>query len=219
MQTLIAGGGGIGYKIAAYLSDHGENVIIIDRDKSRCDWLCKNTDASVYNGNILDAALLMEAGIDKADSLITALGNDETTLRLVDFAKSQFGIPKVIAVVKSTDVTEKAKESGADKVVCSEDAVLNEIENSLRSNGHRTVYSDRKRNAKVEWLRVKATSGALGKEISKLQDGRNARIAMIARGDEIVLPPEDFQLQMGDELFITGRDEAIEKLVEEIESA
>ncbi|HZW55057.1 MAG TPA: TrkA family potassium uptake protein [Nitrososphaerales archaeon] len=217
MQTLIAGGGGIGYKIATYLSEHGENVIIIDRDKSRCDWLCKNTDASVYNGNILDAALLMEAGIDKADSLVTALGNDETTLRLVDFAKSQFGIPKVIAVVKSADVTEKAKESGADKVVCSEEAVLKEIENSLRSNGRKTIYANRKTNAKIEWLRVKATSKGLGKEISKIQNRGDARIAMIARGEETVLPSDDFQLQMGDELFITGKDEAIEKLIEEIE--
>ena len=216
MQTLIAGGGDLGYWIASYLTERGENVSIIDEDKSRCDWLSKNVDASVYNGNILDASLLMEAGIDKADALVTALGNDEITVKLVDFAKSQFGVPKVIAITKNLSVTPHAKECGADKVICSEETVLNEIEGLLHANGHKMIYTDRSKDCKIARLNVKATSRMLGRAISEITE-RNARIAVLLRGDQTIFPSEDELLQMGDELFLIGREESVNKLIDRVE--
>ncbi len=217
MQALIAGGGRIGYRVAAFLAEKGVAVFVIDEDRSRCDWLSKNVDATVYHGNVLDPAILMEAGIDKADMMITALGNDEITMKLIDFAKSQFGVPKVIAITKGSDSLGRVKERGADSVICSENAVLNQVETLIQANGHKTIYKDRQRDFEIARLSLKATSRLLGKEPAEVEE-RGTKISAILRGDRLVLPSEDSHLQMGDELFIIGKKNSLAKLIGELEA-
>jgi trk/ktr system potassium uptake protein len=219
LQTLIAGGGGVGFRVATYLSDHGEDVIIIDEDRARCDWLSKNSDAAVYHGNILDAGLLMEAGIDKVDSLVTALGNDETTLKLVDFAKSQFGVPRIIAITKSPEISDKVSDSGADKVICSEEVVLKEVEGTLHVDRRKTIYSDKKRDFEITKVRIKATSKALGRNSSELWPPKDSSdAAVVFRGDNFLFTSKDeIQLQLGDEVLLMGNDRVVDRLIRDIE--
>ncbi|MHB8567405.1 MAG: potassium channel family protein [Nitrososphaerales archaeon] len=216
MKTLIAGGGEIGLRVAVYLSEHGAEVTIVDENKERCDWLSKNVDATVYNGNILDPGLLMEAGIDKTDLLLTALANDQVTVKLVDFAKSQFAVPRVIAITKSSEAVPRTKESGADSVVCSENVVLDQVEGMIQTNGHKTIYSDRQKDFEIARLSIKATSGMLGREVSKIA-ANDSRITAVFRGGRLIFPSDDPQLQMGDELFIMGKEGSLRKMIEDLE--
>jgi trk system potassium uptake protein TrkA len=211
LQTLIASGGSVGARIAQFLSERGEGVTLIDEDRQRCEWVSKHSDAHVYNGSLLDPALLMEAGIDKTDALVVALENDEVTRKLVDLAKSQFGVPRVIAVASNPDVREKLRESGADKVVVTEDVVLVQLESLLNASGRFTIFNDREDNRKIERTAVRATSSALGKSVSSLSN-RTAKIVAIGRGGRTVFPGEDTALEMGDEVFIVGDERGVEQL-------
>lgn len=216
MQTLIAGGGSIGGKVAIYLTQRGENVTVIDEDRAKCEWLSKNSDATVYNGNTLDPELLMEAGIDKVDALIVALGNDQLTRKVVDFAKSQFGVPKIIAIAQESELRDEIKSSGADRVICSQDEVLSQVENVLQTNGRRTIYQDRQKEWRISRLSVRATSNALGKLVPKLED-KHAKIAGIIRNGNLIFPSKETVFEMGDELFLIGNQEAVEKIADAIE--
>lgn len=199
-----------------HLSEKGDDVIVIEEDKDKCEWLSKNSDSRVYNGNILDPQLLMEAAIDKVDALIVALGNDQLTRKVVDLAKSQFGVPKVVAVTKDSDMMDEIKSSGADKVVCSQDEVLAEVENVLETGDNRTLYRDKQKECAISRVSVRATSGAIGKAASKFQT-KQARICTILRGNSVLFPvEEDISLEMGDELFVMGNGEAVEKLVDDL---
>jgi Trk K+ transport system NAD-binding subunit len=201
-----------------FLSKRGDGVTFVDEDRSRCEWVSKNSDAHVYNGSLLDPALLMEAGIDKMDSLVALLQNDETTRKLVDVAKSQFGVPRVLAVANSLEMKDKIKESGADKVVVTEEAVLSEIEALLIASGRKTVYSDREDDRKIERAAVRATSEALGKSVSALAT-RSARIVAIGRAGRTVFPSEDTTLEMGDEVFIVGDESGVNELASRVEGS
>jgi trk system potassium uptake protein len=213
LQTLIAGGGAIGSKLAVFLSQRGEDVTVIDEDKEKCEWLSKNSDAKVYNGSLLDPELLMEAGIDKADAFIVALGDDQLTRKVVDFAKSQFGVPKVVAIAKESDELDQIKASGADTVVCSQDEVLKEVENVLQPGTAKTVFQDRQGECLISRVTVRATSAVLGKAVHKIED-KFAKVSGMIRNRSFLFPNDDTTLEMGDELFVIGKRNDVEKLVD-----
>jgi trk system potassium uptake protein len=212
LQTLITGGGAVGAKVAIFLSRSGENVKVVEQDKARSEWLSKNSDASVFNGNALDPAILLEAGIDKADTLIVTIGSDEIAAKIVDFAKSQFGVQRVIACTKSADYTELIQRSGADKVICAEDQVLNEIEIVLQRNeGQRTIFADKQNDYRISRIVVRATSRMLGKRVSKIERARG-RVSGILRGGRLLFPDDETDLEMGDEIFVIGTEEDVDKI-------
>lgn len=215
LPTLIAGGGSIGSRLAVYLSQRGEEVTVVEDDGKKCEWISKNSDAKVYHGSPLDPELLMQAGIDKADTLIVAMGNDQLTRKVVNFAKTQFGIPKVFAIARESEHSDQIRSSGANRVICSQDEVLDEVENALNSGSNRTIYHDEQRSCLISRATLRATSNAIGKSVSKLQN-KSVKISGIIRDGNLMFPFEDTVLEMGDELFIIGMQEAVEKLVSEI---
>jgi trk system potassium uptake protein TrkA len=217
LQILVAGGGIVGARIALYLSQRGEKVTLIDRDQARCEWVSKNSDAIVYHGNALDPAVLAEAEITKSDSLIVALGNDQTARELVRLAKSQFGVPRVIAVAKDSTIKERFEKLGAEEVVCSEDVVLREIKSLLHRRGHRVLYQDTARNYRIEQVTVRATSGMLGKQVSALRS-KIARVAGVFREGILLFPTDEMELQMGDEVIIIGEEQGVNKICAQMEA-
>lgn len=206
----------MGTRMAVYLSHRGEKVTLIDRDKGRCEWVSKHSDAVVYNGNVLDPALLVQAEIMKADSLIVTLGNDQTVRELVRLAKFQFGVPKVIAIVKDSAIKEKIQKYGAEEVVCAEDTVLNEIKALVHGKGDRVLYHDGVRDYKIEQVAVSATSRMLGKEVSTLEN-KFARAAGVLRGGILLFPGNGMELQMGDEVIVIGSETGVSEVCARIE--
>jgi trk system potassium uptake protein len=213
LQTLIAGGGTIGSKLAMYLTERGDDVTVIEEDRAKSEWLSKNSDAKVYNGNMLNPELLMEAGIDKADTLIVALGDDQLTRKVVDVAKSQFGVPRVIAIAKETEFCEQIRASGADQVICSEDEVVDKVESMLVPSNMKTIYKDGLGEFLITKVSVGGRSGALGKLVSKIED-KFAKVSGIARNHTLFFPTEETTIEMGDELFIIGRKKDLDKVVD-----
>ena len=215
MQTLIAGAGELGCKIASFLSKAGESVVVIDAEKPRCEWLSKNTDATVYNGSVLDPELLMTAGIGSTDTVVTVLESDEIALKFISFAKSQFGIPRIFAITKDSEIRNSMLQAGATKVISEEDEVLDEIENLFQSNGHRTLYFDRWDDLKISLAKIRATSRVLGKDADKV-NAKESRIVAVVRNGRLEFPSNGVDLQMGDEIVIVGTSSSVEKLLDEV---
>jgi trk/ktr system potassium uptake protein len=202
--------------MAVFLSHRGEKVTLIDSDRTRCEWVSKHSDAVVYRGNALDPAILSEAEISKADCLIVALGNDQIGRELVRLAKSQFAVPKVIAVAKDSPGKEKLEKLGAEFVVCTEDVVLDEIRGLLQPKSRRTLFSDREGDFRIEQVKVRATSSMLGRDISTLGNAL-AKVAGVVKGGTLLFPKANVVLQLGDEVIVIGKDSAVDKVCSKIE--
>jgi len=217
MQVLIVGGGEVGARLAVYLSHRGEKVTLIDSDKNRCEWVSKNSDAVVYRGNVLNPSVLTEAEIMKTDTLLVALGNDQIGRELIRLAKSQFAVPRVIAVAKDAVNAETMRKIGADEVICSEDVLLGEVKSLLHRRGHRVLYHGRGEDCKIEQVSIKATSGMLGKKVSDLEN-KTAKVAGVMRGGKLLFPKDEMELEMGDEVIVIGEEAGVGKVCAEIEA-
>jgi len=216
LQVLIAGSGEVGTRLAVYLSHRGEKVTLVDSDKSRCEWVSRNSDAVVYRGNVLNPSVLTEAEIMKTDSLVVALANDQISRELIRLAKSQFAVPRVIAVAKDAASGERMQKVGADEVIRSDDIVLGEIKSLLHRKGHRVLYYDGGGDYKIEQVSIKATSGMLGKKVSALGN-ELARVVGVMRGGKLLFPKDETELQMGDEVIVIGEEAGVGKVCAQIE--
>jgi trk system potassium uptake protein len=217
VQILITGGGSVGARLAVYLSQRGDKVTLIDKDKARCEWASKHSDAVVYRGNALDLALLNEAEIAKADHMIVALGDDETTREMVRLAKFQFGVPRVIAIIKDAENAAGIMKFGAERVVSAEEVVLKEVKGILHRRGQRILFHDGEKDFKIEQVTVRATSSMLGKKVSRLGN-RLARVAGVLRGGTFLFPRDDMELQLGDEVIVMGEEVGVGKVTSQVES-
>ncbi len=99
MYVIIVGCGRVGSELAKLLSGEGHDVVVIDKNQSSFDRLGGTFNGLTLVGNGFDAALLKQAGIEKADAFCAVTNGDNTNLISAQVAKKMFKVPKVIARV------------------------------------------------------------------------------------------------------------------------
>jgi len=89
-NTMIVGGGGIGYYLAKKLCDSGIDVKLIEQNPEKCNSLCQLLPkVSIINGDGTDQSLLLEEGLEKTESFVSLTNMDEENILLSLYAKTK----------------------------------------------------------------------------------------------------------------------------------
>ena len=80
MKIIIVGCGKVGESLAAFLSQEGNDITIIDKKEAVVDNLCNQYDIMGYVGNGASYSVQLEADIRQADLMIAVTGSDELNL-------------------------------------------------------------------------------------------------------------------------------------------
>ena len=87
--TVLVGGGTISYYLAQALLAMKIKVKVIEKDKKRGELISEEgTDATIINGDGTDRSLLLEEGLESAESFVTLTNMDEENIFLSLFAKT-----------------------------------------------------------------------------------------------------------------------------------
>ena len=68
MRIVIVGAGEVGYHVAERLSKEQHDVVVVDVDRKRLDYVETHIDVAVVEGSGVNPVVLEEAGIDSAPS-------------------------------------------------------------------------------------------------------------------------------------------------------
>ena len=92
----IAGAGNVGRSVAQELLDYGHKVLLIERERLNFE---PNTvpEADWLFADACELTALEEAGAQTCDVMIAATGDDKSNLVVGLLAKSEFGVPRVVA--------------------------------------------------------------------------------------------------------------------------
>ena len=101
-NIVIVGCGRLGSALASNLSDQNENVLIVDCNEESLETLPQTYGGFSLEGDGTDTDILKLAGIQKADILIAATGDDNTNIMIAQIAKECFGVKTVVARVDDT---------------------------------------------------------------------------------------------------------------------
>lgn len=99
-RVMIAGGGNIGYRVAATLEKKGIQVKIIEHNRPRAEWIASQLgDALVLSGDATDEELLEQENIAEMDLFLALTNDDEDNIMAASLAK-RLGCKRVLALIK-----------------------------------------------------------------------------------------------------------------------
>ena len=101
MNVLICGAGQVGFNLAKYLANHGDNVTVIDHDQSLINEINERLDVKAIYGHASHPDVLQAARAESADMLIAVTQADEVNMIACEVAHSLFHVPRRIARVRS----------------------------------------------------------------------------------------------------------------------
>ena len=88
---------------AGELSEHGDDVIIIDMDNDAFRKLPPNFSGFQIVGNVTDPDLLEDAGIENASVVVAATDDDNINCMLAQMARRIYDVGEVFARLNDTD--------------------------------------------------------------------------------------------------------------------
>lgn len=100
---IIAGCSRFGAGLAGELSEHGDDVIIIDKDNDAFRKLPPNFSGFQIVGNVTDPDLLEDAGIGNASVVVAATDDDNINCMLAQMARRIYDVGEVFASLNDTD--------------------------------------------------------------------------------------------------------------------
>lgn len=204
-KIFIVGGGKLGSQIALMIKRDFGNVSLrlIDKDKDRCERLSEEFgEALVLNIDGADKKALTEEGIEEADGYICATDSDELNLIYSAMAK-RMGAKKTIAIVKRKDYQEMTECMPVDAIVDPNEALANVILRVVHYPGHTLAFSMIERiNAEMLEVVLPGDISLIGKTLAQIKLQKGAVVALIGRGDKVLVPTGATQMLAGDHVIL-----------------
>jgi voltage-gated potassium channel len=113
-HLIVCGFGRVGREITRAACEHGADVVVVDRDPDRCRLV---NGCPVLTGDATDEAVLRDAGIERAKTLIAALAGDAENLFVTLTARGLNPDVFIITRARTESSEAKMEQAGANRVV------------------------------------------------------------------------------------------------------
>ncbi|HUT04275.1 MAG TPA: Trk system potassium transporter TrkA [bacterium] len=211
-RVLIAGGGRIGFRLAALLEEKSISTKIIEKDPDRCEALAEQLNKTVVlNGDCSDQALLSEENIQDMDVVITLTGDEQTNILAALLAK-QMGARKVIVKISTFSYFPLMTTIGLDQVVSPRLSAINTILQHVRRGKVLSAMSIKGEQAEVMEAVAQKTSDIVGKPLKKISFPQGVLVTAITRGGKVIIPSGDSVIEPDDRIIVFARRQAVPKV-------
>lgn len=210
MQIVIAGAGSVGRSIARDMLARGHKVTITDKSPEAMK-VSSVPDANWILGDVSTPEVMKRAGGAEADALIAATGDDQANLVIALLAKTEFGVPRVIARVNNPKNEWMFNESwGVDISVSTPRLMTALVEEALTVGALVPIFRlYNSRNALFSIV-LSGTSPVLHHSVGDLTLPTGVMLsAIIHDGDPLPANPET-TFSVGDQLLLLFADKGAE---------
>jgi len=219
-HIIICGFGRNGKQAARKLLAYDKPYVVIEQDKEIIEKF-QEYDIPFVLGNANEDETLIEAGIEKATTLISALPNDADNLFVVLSARQINKEMRIISRASQETSYEKLKLAGANNVILP-DRIGGDHMASLVVIPDLVEFIDNlgivgEQNINIEEVKVEQLYNTKNvKTIRELDLRRKTGCTVIGfkdgKGEYLVNPEADTQLIPGSKIIVLGRPEQINKL-------
>ncbi len=212
MFAVIIGCSEIGYHLAKSLVATGHEVIVVEKDRERCQLLIDEVGSISLQGDGTDEAILKQAGLARADVLISVAGRDDTNLVICQMSKHIFSVPRTMAVIRDPKNEALFHVLGVDVVVNSIHLVLASLEEGIP--GRPLVHLSSLRSPGTELISVSIPSdaGVVGMRLDDVELPPHSFISLVIKNSGATLPTDGLVLEAEDELVavtMTGDEQTL----------
>jgi len=213
MYIVIVGGGRVGYHLAKALLDEGHEIVVVERNADRSQFIYDELGSICVRGDGCEAGTLAEVGTDRADMLIAVTGDDEDNLVACQVAKHKFNVPRTIARIGNPKNEPIFKKLGIDITVSSTNIILEKIEEEVPTHPLTHLLTIRDRGLEIVEVKIPSDSTSVGKLVKELSLPQGSRLALIIRKQQKPrVPTSNTVLQAGDQIIAVTSPESEEAL-------
>jgi voltage-gated potassium channel len=211
---IICGFGRVGRQVARDLHASSAQYVVVDANPDNRQ-LAEGLGIRFIEGDAAEDGVLVEAGIDRASSIIVCADSDANNVFITLTARELRSDISIVARAALEDTEKKLKRAGADRIISPYKASGTEMAR-LALHPQLSGVVDVDVRYRLEEIEVGRTCQALGKTIGDI------------RGDSIIVglrrgaafhpqPSSDSVLLAGDVIVATGRPSSLERLVAQLE--
>lgn len=201
-NVFIIGGGSIGYMVARELEEMKVEVTLVEIDKERCEFLSENLGKTVVlNCDGLEANELLEAGIDRAD-LVISLTESDTTNILSSLLAKYHGAKKCITRITRHDFIPLLGNLGIDVALSPRQVAASMILRYVRRGVVGSVATILDSDAEAMEIRVPDRQKFNNVHLKELRFPQGSLVGAIVRDQQVFIPSGDTLINIGDNLVI-----------------
>lgn len=207
MRVAIAGAGAVGRSIAQELLENGHEVLLIDKDPKaikvemvpRAEWLLADA---------CEIASLDDAALERCQVVVACSGDDKVNLVVSLLAKTEYGVPRVVARINHPNNEWLFNESWGVDVAVSTPRLLSALVEEAVSVGDLVrLMTFRQGEANLVELTLPEDAPLAGERVGSVNWPRDTALVAILREGRVLVPTPDDTLESGDELmFVASQD-------------
>ncbi|GAB4389967.1 Trk system potassium transporter TrkA [Albidovulum sp.] len=209
-RVVIIGGGNVGLAVARALEGQPERVRVkvIERNRAQAEAAADSLQRTiVLNGDGMNAELLAEANVERADAVLAVTDDDKTNILAAVRAK-QAGCRMAIALVNDPTLVPLVAALDIDAYINPRAVTVSSILRHIRHGRVRAVYSIGDAEAELIEAQVLSTSPVAGRLIRDIDFPEGVLMGALMKGDRVLKPTGDTKVEEGDvmALFCMAKD-------------
>ncbi|WP_115863024.1 potassium channel family protein [Halorussus litoreus] len=216
MYVIIIGAGRTGSTVIDLATQDDHEVVVIERDAELAEEVSAAADCLVINADAASNEILLEAGVEEADALISTTGSDSVNLMISMFGK-QYGVETLVSSINDPDHIELFEDLG-----------VNIVESPHQLNGqylyravqHPTIQDFMPIASGAEIFETTVDDGAPIGGLTLIEADREdllpeeTIIVAIVRDGEMLIPQGETDIQAGDVVTIFARNGATSRITD-----
>ncbi len=204
MRVAIAGAGNVGRSIARELLENEHEVLLIDRDPAAI----RSTsvpDAEWLLADACELSSLEEARLERCQVVIACTGDDKVNLVVSLLAKTEFGVPRVVARVNHPSNEWMFSATwGVDVLVSTPRIMAALVEEAVTVGDLVRLFTFRQGEANLVELTLTGDTPIIGQPLGELEMPAETTLVTIIRDGHVVVPTPQTALESGDELLFVA---------------
>ncbi len=202
MYIIVIGGGKVGYHLAKALLAEEHEVLIIERNKNRADFICGELGSICLHGDGCETTTLAEAGTARADMLIAVTGDDEDNLVACQVAKYKFKVPRTIARSNNPKNEMLFALMGIDVTVSSTDVIMEHIQQEVPTHMLTRLASFRDNGLDLVEIKITDAFQGIGQKVGDILLPAGSQLLLFIRQDQKPqMASPDTIIQAGDQII------------------
>lgn len=212
MRVVIVGAGGVGRSIAAELIGKGHEIVLVDRHAS-AERVAAVPEARWVEGDACELAILSDTGLEEAEVIVAATGDDKVNLVVSLLAKTEFAVPRTVARISHPSNEWMFGERwGVDVAVSTPRIMTALVEEAVSVGRVVKMFSFAGSHTQMVEITVPADSPRIGRTIGSLRWPPGSVIVGIIRDGRPVAPTAHDAIESGDELLFLAEESRLEQI-------
>jgi trk system potassium uptake protein TrkA len=216
MRVAIAGAGAVGRSIAGELLENGHEVLLVDKNPKSIS-VERVPQAEWLLADACEITALDEAALQRCNVVIAATGDDKVNLVVSLLAKTEYGVPRVVARVNNPKNEWLFNEAwGVDVAVSTPRLMSALVEEAVSVGDLVRLMRFSQGDANLVEFTLSADAEVVGTLVSQVDWPEDTALVTIIREGRVLVPSGGDSLEGGDELLFVAtaeREAALEALL------